>query len=127
MSEDLYKENILELYRHPHNRQVLTVCDMTHRELNPTCGDDITVQIALDTAGNINDIGFQGVGCALSTAAMSVVGDAVKGRNRENALGMTLDDVSKLLGIDVIYSRQNCAVLGLRAVQNALRRCHKIP
>ena len=113
----IYSEFILELNRHPLNKKVLADFDVEHREFNPTCGDDIAIQIKFDKAGRVVDIGYHGQGCAISQAAVSLVTDEVKGKTKEETLNLTEKDVFALMGFEVVYTRRKCALLGLKAVQ----------
>ena len=121
-TEGMYTELILDLYRHPLNKKVLVNFDVEHREFNPTCGDDISIQVKFDAEGRVIDIGHQGVGCAISQAAVSLLTDEVKGKTREEIGDMRESDVMTLLGFDVVYTRRKCALLGLNAVQKCVPR-----
>jgi nitrogen fixation NifU-like protein len=120
MSDQLYKEFILDLYRNPLNRGELVNPDVTHTEHNPTCGDDITVDLKFDANGRIQEIAHRGHGCAISIAAVSLMSDVVKGKDTNEVLALTLDDVIYELGVQIDYTREKCAMIGLRAVQHAL-------
>ena|SRR3989338_581749 len=120
--DNLYRESILDLYHHPLNKKVLADFDVEQREYNPLCGDDVTVRIKFDKRGTVLDIGHQGTGCAISQAAVSLVTDAVRGKGKGEIEKMNESDVYKLLEFEVIYTRRNCATLGLKAIQKAL--CH---
>ena len=115
----MYREVILDLYRHPLNKKVLADFDVEHREYNPVCGDDITVRIKFDERGSVADIGHQGIGCAISQAAVSLLTEGVKGKNKEEIEKIGEKDVYDLLGFEVMYTRQKCAMLGLFAIQKA--------
>ena len=119
-TEEMYKELILDLYRHPLNKKVLADFDVEHREFNPTCGDDVTIQIKFDEEGRVADIGHQGVGCAISQAAVSLLTDDVKGKKKEDIKNITEDGMMKLLGFEVVYARRKCALLGLYTLQRSL-------
>jgi len=82
---DLYQEVVLEHYKKPRNFKVVE--DATHYALgkNPLCGDQFAVYLKMDDAGKIQDIGFQGDGCAISKASASMMTAAVKGKTREEA------------------------------------------
>lgn len=118
----MYKEIILELNRNPLNKQKLEDFDVHSRELNPLCGDDISVWIKFDEKNVVDNIGFEGHGCAISQAAMSLLTDAIKGKSREELMKMSASDIYELLGFEVVYTRQKCALLGLQAVQHALKK-----
>ena len=69
--DDLYRENILEHYKRPRNFQVLDPADLRAHDKNPSCGDEFTVMLRTDDAGIVREVGFDGNGCAISTAAAS--------------------------------------------------------
>src|SRR5947209_16346040 len=81
--DDLYRENILDHYKHPHNwsppQPEIEGADLQFHDLNPLCGDELTVQLALDPGDRITDVRFLGHGCAISQAAASMTSDEVKG------------------------------------------------
>lgn len=118
--DELYKEQILELNRHPLNKKLLADFDVEAREFNPVCGDDIILRIKFDAAGKVVDLGYQGVGCAISQAATSVVTDAAKGEGAARILAMDMKTVADLLGGEIIPTRTQCALLGLKAIQRAV-------
>lgn len=84
----LYQEVILEHNRKPRNFKVLE--DAKHYALgkNPLCGDQFAVYVKLDEAGKIEDIGFQGAGCAIAKASASMMTQQVKGKTPEEASEM---------------------------------------
>ncbi len=77
---ELYQEMILEHARKPRNFGVLADANRHAHGHNPLCGDEITVHAQLDDAGNVVAVNFEGQGCAISTAAASVMTDMVKGK-----------------------------------------------
>lgn len=117
--DELYKETILELNRNPLNKKLLVDFDVEAREFNPVCGDDCTVRIKFSDDGIISDIGWQGSCCAISTAALSLVSDEVKGKNKSLITQMNLESINKLFGTNIIPTRVQCALLGLKAIQKA--------
>ena len=76
----LYQEMILEHARKPRNFGVLANANRHAHGNNPLCGDDITVHLDLAADGTVNDITFEGSGCAISTAAASVMTGLAKGQ-----------------------------------------------
>ena len=72
--DDLYRENILEHYKRPHNwsppEPELPRVDLEFHDLNPLCGDELTVKLAVGEDGTIEDLRFEGHGCAISQAAI---------------------------------------------------------
>ena len=84
--DDLYRENILEHYKRPHNWGELDRVDLEFHDLNPLCGDELTVQLAVDGEGRIEDVAFSGHGCAISQAAASMASDEIKGMKVDELL-----------------------------------------
>ncbi len=119
----MYRENILDHYREPHNHGSTTTCDAQERGLNPLCGDEITVYITLSKdQKKVKDILFTGHGCAISQAAISMLTDEVKNKPVSKILTWNKDQVLKLLGIPLSIVRIKCATLSLRTIQKALQK-----
>jgi len=114
-----YMEHIMDHYKNPHNKGKLKKLDIKNKEKNPACGDEIEINVKLKK-GIIHDIRFDGYGCAISQAAASLVTDFVKGKNVNDVLKLTKQDVLGLLGIDVAPMRIKCAMLGLRVLQRGI-------
>ncbi|MDD9953916.1 MAG: iron-sulfur cluster assembly scaffold protein [Candidatus Woesearchaeota archaeon] len=114
----IYKENILDHYRNPRNKKKIEGACYAH-DKNPFCGDEIDAYVVVD-GEKVVDVGFQGNGCAISQASMSMITRKCKGKTRDeiNALGQ--DFVLELLGIPIGVVRRKCAMLGLRVIQQAL-------
>jgi len=121
MEDTIYKELILDLYRNPLNKRALLEYDFHHKELNPSCGDEIEIFVKLDNTGKVAEIGHTGVGCAISQAAVSLLTEEVKGKTKEEIQKLTTEDIKKWLGIEVSQNRIKCASLGLKALQHALK------
>jgi len=117
-----YQAQILEHYKHPHNRGALDPATHKARESNPLCGDDITLALRVDGSNRIEDVRFDGEGCAISMASASLLTDAVKGRSLEEAAAMDKAAVLGNLGVPLSAVRQQCALLPLKALQAALSR-----
>ena len=119
MDDQLYREYILEHYKHPHNHGSLQHADMQAHDLNPLCGDELTFQIALDDEGKVKEVAFDGHGCAISQASASMLSDELKGLSSEELLKLDRQTVLDLLGIDISATRMKCAMLSLKVVKAA--------
>jgi nitrogen fixation NifU-like protein len=115
--EQLYKEAILELHRHPLNKKDIPDAHFRHKEFNPSCGDEIELTINCDTAQRIIDIGHTGQGCAISQAAVSLLTERVKGKMMSEIQEMTESDMLTLLPVNIPQTRINCALLGFYALK----------
>jgi len=118
--DDLYRDEILEHYREPHNFGTLPEPDAVHEGHNPLCGDRITMMLAVDESGTISDVAFNGRGCAISQASASMLTDEVRGRPLAEVEAMTNQDILDLLGIEISPARLKCALLSLETMQRAL-------
>jgi len=118
--DDLYRDFILEHYKHPRNFGELDSPDREAHEVNPLCGDELGVQIAVDEHGQIADLRFQGHGCAISQAAASIASEELIGMDARAAGELGADWMLDLLGIPVSATRRKCALLSLKVVRHAL-------
>jgi nitrogen fixation protein NifU and related proteins len=115
---DLYKEEILDHYKNPHNFGDLSGKTHQSREMNASCGDMIEIYLKIDK-GVVVDAGFRGVGCALSTAAASLLTDEVKGKMVEEVVVWDKKIIDKLMG-EVNPGRVKCVTLPLEVLQKAI-------
>ena len=113
MSE--YKDEIIDHYKNPRNFGELDKADMTTNEANASCGDVISVGVKLND-GKISEIKWRGVGCAISTAAASMLSEKVVGMNKEKLEKFGESGVVELLGGEVNLGRMKCATLAYRAL-----------
>ncbi|MGN6201070.1 MAG: iron-sulfur cluster assembly scaffold protein [Solirubrobacterales bacterium] len=117
--DELYRDQILEHYKRPHNFGHLEHPDLEFEDTNPFCGDEQHVTIKLDAYDKVEAVAFEGKGCAISTAATSLLTDELVGMSREELLKLPKDFVLELLGIEISATRMKCAMLGLKIVKSA--------
>jgi nitrogen fixation NifU-like protein len=117
--DELYRDQILEHYKRPHNFGRPDEFDLEFEDSNPFCGDEQHVFLKLDDEGRLSEISFEGQGCAISTAATSLLTDELEGKTREDLLALPKDFVLDLLGIDISATRMKCALLGLKVIKGA--------
>ena len=91
---DLYREEILDHYKHPRNFGHLSGANITSEEMNPSCGDRVMIEIAVSDQ-EIADIRFSGQGCAINQASASMLTKKVKGMKISDIMKLTLYDVEK--------------------------------
>jgi NifU homolog involved in Fe-S cluster formation len=117
--DELYRENILEHYKRPHNWGELESVTVEFEDNNPLCGDILKVQLKVADDGTIEDLRFSGHGCAISQAAASMSGDEIKGMKVDDLLKLDRAFVLELLGIDISATRMKCAMLPLKVLKSA--------
>ena len=134
---DLYQEVIFDHNRNPRNFGRLE--GATHRAEghNPLCGDQLTLYLRVGEDGRIEDVAFEGKGCAISTASASLLTEAVKGRTLEEAErlfrgfhGMIMDEpvpepvelgkLEVLEGVKEYPTRVKCATLAWHTLHAAI-------
>ncbi len=121
-----YKEEIIDHYKHPHNFGDLEGADKTVRENNSSCGDMIEIYARTQELKNprtqkletvIEVIKWKGVGCAISTAAASMLSDKVVGMSKNDLEEFGEKGVVKLLGGEINAGRMKCATLAYKAIR----------
>lgn len=117
---DIYTENILEHYQHPHNADTLPRPTVSATAHNPLCGDTLRLDLLIKNAA-VADVGFSGSGCAISQAAMSLLTDEIKSKKITQLKKITPAKIYNLLHVTVSPGRIKCALLGLSALQQALK------
>ena len=142
--ESLYQEIILDHYRHPQGKGLREPYEGEAHHVNPTCGDELTVRVHLSRdsgPASIADVSYDGQGCSISQASVSVMHDLVLGTSPEAALALfeefltvmhgrgqvqanedTLGDAVAFTGVAKYPARVKCALLGWMAWKDALEQ-----
>lgn len=114
---DLYREQILDHYRHPRNSGTIENADISYEDTNPLCGDRIRIDVSV-REGMIADIKFSGRGCAISQAAASILTEMVKGEPLDEVKEVTAQDVLDELAVPISPARIKCALLALKVLKS---------
>jgi nitrogen fixation NifU-like protein len=117
--DDFYRDFILDHYRNPRNFGHLEHADASAEDVNPLCGDEIRMEIAVGSNGEVTDIRFSGKGCAISQASASMLTESVVGMKLEDVARLSKDVVLENVGIGISPTRMKCAMLGLRVLKSA--------
>lgn len=123
---DIYAENVLDHYRHPRNKGKPPQVTVSHEEKNESCGDEVTIHLQIEN-DVIRSVRWEGTGCAISQAAMSLLSEKLEGMSKENTEALRQSDVFKLLGVPIGPRRYQCALIGLLALKNALHTLKSEP
>lgn len=132
--DTLYRQVIMDHYKHPRNRGTFEDESLTVEMNNPTCGDRIFLQFKLD-GDVVEDVRFTGEGCSISLASASMMTQAIKGKKIDEALQMSenfskmmlgqevdieafgLEDIEALQGVANFPARIKCATLAWKAME----------
>ena len=126
--EQMYREVILDHYKNPRGHGALEHADAQAEGQNPLCGDEVTIYVRFAEDGEtIDDVGFEGRGCAISQAATSMLTDLVKGRKASEVATLPKDELLEEIGIPLTPIRLKCAILGLGVLKVALHRAKGTP
>jgi nitrogen fixation NifU-like protein len=139
--ESLYQEIILDHYRNPHHKGLREPFDAQVHHVNPLCGDEVTLRVALKDAGGepaVADVSYDALGCSISQASASVLADMVIGKTVREAIGINgaflalmqsqgqaepdedlLGDAIAFEGVSKYPARIKCALLGWMAWKDA--------
>lgn len=110
-----YKDIIIDHYKNPRNFGTLEDADIVMDEANASCGDMIRIQVKVEK-DRITDMKWQGVGCAISTAAASMLSEKIMGMTRKEIEDFGEDGIIELLGGEVNPGRMKCATLAYRGL-----------
>jgi nitrogen fixation NifU-like protein len=124
----MYRENILDHYKNPRNYGSMEEPDATAKGQNPLCGDEVTISLKFgDDGETIEDIRFEGRGCAISQAATSMLTDIVKGKTAAQVAALPKEELQEEIGIQLTPIRLKCAILGLGVLKVALHESRGTP
>lgn len=137
--QSMYQEIILDHYKNPHGRGLREPYDGESFQVNPTCGDEVTLRVKVEDGDKISDISYDAQGCSISQAAVSVLNDLVvgqtvgeslttmdafvelmQGRGRVEPDEDVLEDGIAFAGVAKYPARVKCALLGWMAFKAAL-------
>lgn len=119
-SEDMYREHILDHYKHPRNFGVLKPADVDHEANNPLCGDQIRLTFKVNAKEEVEDVKFTGRGCAISQASASLLTSRVKGKSLNDIKLIDRDEIVRMLGIPISPVRLKCALLSLAVLREGI-------
>lgn len=118
--EEIYKQNVLEHYKNPHNFGEIENPSLKIEDSNPLCGDKIEISARIEN-GKIVDIKFKGQGCAISIASASMLTDKIKGMSIEDVKKFGEKEILEIIGIKLNTIRIKCGLLGLKTLLKGLQ------
>jgi nitrogen fixation NifU-like protein len=120
MSDDIYREIILDHYRNPRNKGRLTNPDVSIHDSNPLCGDEIDIHLKVD-GDKIKEIKFEGRGCAISQASVSMLTEMVLDKPLNLVRDLAKEDILENIGLTSLGpARIKCALLSLKVLKMAM-------
>ena len=138
----LYQQVILDHYKKPRNKGAVENAVLKKHLHNPTCGDDLEVQVSLGSDGTIDDVKWQGRGCSISMASASMMSVALKGKTLDEAQTMMesfygmmkgetgnfkpLGEIQALTGVSKFPVRIKCATLAWHCVEEGMKEREEI-
>lgn len=118
---DFYREHILDHYAHPRNWGRLENPDIVAESDDPSCGDQVHLELALDEEGKVRQVAFEGEGCMVSMAAASIFTEYLRGKHLKELEQLTEEEVIALLDAPIPPSRRRCALAPLMALRAGLQ------
>jgi nitrogen fixation NifU-like protein len=117
--DELFRDHILDHYRHPRCHGTLERPDASVEDANPLCGDRLRMDFRFRD-GRVAEVRFSGTGCSISQASASLLCEAIEGKPLDEVKALTRQDVLDLLGLDELGPvRSKCAMLALKTVKAA--------
>jgi nitrogen fixation NifU-like protein len=122
LSDDIYREIILDHYRNPRNKGKLTDADVSIHDSNPLCGDEIDIHLKVEE-GKIKNIKFEGRGCAISQASASMLTEMVIEKPLSTVKEIAKNDILENIGLlNLGPARIKCALLSLKVLKMGMIR-----
>ena len=122
MSDDIYREIILDHYRNPRNKGKLVDADVSIHDSNPLCGDEIDIHLKVEE-GKIKNIKFEGRGCAISQASASMLTEMVIEKPLSAVKEIAKNDILENIGLlNLGPARIKCALLSLKVLKMSMVR-----
>lgn len=118
----MYREHILDHYAHPRHAGRLHDPDIVADADDPSCGDQVHIELTLDSQGRVEQVAFEGQGCIISMAAASILAEYVQGRATDELAALSEEDMLTLVQAPIPASRRRCALLPLKTLQAGLRQ-----
>lgn len=116
----IYQEQIIDYYKYPRNKRKMEDPTIDYGDQNPVCGDEIHFYVKLNDEGKVVDSSFEGQGCAISMAAVSMMTDLIEDMTLEELKQLTNEDIKEMLGIPLSPVRLKCAILGLKVLEGGI-------
>ena len=122
MSDDIYREIILDHYRNPRNKGKLSNADVSIHDSNPLCGDEIDIHLKIEEE-KVKDIKFEGRGCAISQASASMLTEMIMDKPLTSVKDLTKEDILENIGLmNLGPARIKCALLSLKVLKLGMVR-----
>lgn len=116
MSDDLYREIIIDHSRNPRHYGKLEPADFSYEDVNPLCGDEVRIDVRVKD-DKIDEIAFSGRGCAISQASASILMEMTAGKSLDEVKAITKEDLLEELMVPVSPARLKCALLSLKVLK----------
>jgi nitrogen fixation protein NifU and related proteins len=122
LSDDIYREIILDHYRNPRNKGKLSNADVSIHDSNPLCGDEIDIHLKIEEE-KVKDIKFEGRGCAISQASASMLTEMIMDKPLTTVKDLTKEDILENIGLmNLGPARIKCALLSLKVLKMGMVR-----
>lgn len=115
--DDMYREQIIDRYKHPLMKGTLEPNDYSYEDDNPFCGDRIRIDMRVDEKDIVTEAAFSGTGCAISQASADLLMESIVGKSLDEVKALTKEDILDLLGIELGPVRIKCALLSLKVLK----------